>query len=58
MVAAIPSRQKSKLIAKLPEDEVEKREQELYRAALAVEQDEGPGAEMKDRDVTFGDGME
>jgi hypothetical protein len=58
MTATIPSRQRSKLIAKLLEDEVEKREQELYQAALAVEQDETLGAEMKDWDVSLGDGIE
>jgi len=58
MIATIPARQRSKLIAKLLEDEVEKREQELYQAALAVEQDEALGAEMKDWDVTSGDGIE
>ena len=58
MMATIPSRQRSKVIAKLLEDEVEKREQELYQAALAVEQDEELSAEMKDWDVTLGDGIE
>ena len=58
MMATVPPRQRSKLIARLLEDEVEKREQELYRAALAVEQDEELSAEMKDWDVTLGDGIE
>ena len=55
MMATIPPRQRSKLISKLLEDEVKKREQELYQAALAVEEDEELGAEMKDWDVTLGD---
>jgi hypothetical protein len=58
MTATIPSKQRSRLIAKLLEDEVKRREQELYLAALAVEQDEELGAEMKDWDVTLGDGIE
>jgi metal-responsive CopG/Arc/MetJ family transcriptional regulator len=58
MAATIPPRQRSRLIAKLLEDEVSKREQELYQAALAVEQDEDLGAEMKEWDVTVGDGIE
>jgi hypothetical protein len=58
MMATVPPRQRSKLIARLLEDEVKKREQELYRAALAVEQDEELSAEMKDWDVTLGDGIE
>ena len=58
MTATIPPRQRSRLIAKLLEDELRKREQELYQAAPAVEQDEELGAEMKDWDVTLGDGIE
>jgi hypothetical protein len=58
MTATIPPRQRSKLIARLLENEVMKREQELYRAALAVELDEELSAEMKDWDVTLGDGIE
>ncbi|MHC1729718.1 MAG: hypothetical protein AB9866_27560 [Syntrophobacteraceae bacterium] len=58
MTATIPPRQRSRLIAKLLEDELRKREQELYQAALAVEQDEELGAEMREWDVTLGDGIE
>jgi hypothetical protein len=58
MTATIPPRQRSKVIAKLLEDEVKKREQELYQAALAVEQDEELNAEMREWDVTLGDGIE
>jgi hypothetical protein len=58
MTATIPPRQRSRLIAKLLEDELRKREQELYQTALAVEQDEELGAEMKEWDVTLGDGIE
>jgi len=58
MMATIPPRQRSKLIAELLEDEVKKREQELYQAALAVEQDQELNAEMKDWDVTVSDGIE
>jgi len=57
MMATIPPRQRSKLIAHLLEGEVKKREQEHYQAALAVEQDEELSAEMKDWDVTLGDGI-
>ena len=58
MTATIPPRQRSRLITKLLEDEVKRRELELYQAALAVEQDEELGAEMKEWDVTLGDGIE
>ena len=58
MTAAIPPRQRSKVIARLLENEIKKRERELYKAALAVEQDEELNLEMKDWDVTVGDGIE
>lgn len=58
MMATIPSRQRSKVIAKLLEDEIGKREQELYQAALAAEQDDELNAEMNDWGVTVGDGIE
>ena len=58
MLATIPHRQRSKVIAKLLEDEIKKREQELYQAALAVERDEELNSEMKDWDETVGDGIE
>ena len=58
MMATIPQRQRSKVIAKLLEDEIKKREHELYQAALAVEQDVELNAEMKEWDVTVGDGIE
>lgn len=58
MMAAIPQRQRSKVIARLLEGEIKKREQELYLAALAVEQDEELKAEMEEWDVTIGDGIE
>ena len=58
MIATIPQRQRSKVIAKLLEDEIKKREQKLYQAALAVEQDEALNADMGDWDVTVGDGID
>jgi len=54
----IPPRQRSKLIAGLLEDEVKRREEELYKAALAVEQDELLNSEMAGWDVTVSDGIE
>ena len=58
MTATIPQRQRSKVIAKLLENEIKQRERDLYEAALAVEQDEELNAEMKGWDVTVGDGIE
>ena len=57
MRAAIPQRQRSKVIARLIEQEVERREQELYQCALAVEQDTALNEEMKEWDVTLQDGL-
>ncbi len=58
MLAAIPQRQRSKVIARLLEDEIRRREHELYQAALAVERDEELNSEMKEWDVTVDDGIE
>jgi metal-responsive CopG/Arc/MetJ family transcriptional regulator len=58
MKAVIPARQRSKVVAGLLEEEVRRREQELYECALAVEQDEQLRAEMAEWDVTVGDGIE
>ncbi|MGO8761593.1 MAG: hypothetical protein ACLP2P_09725 [Desulfobaccales bacterium] len=58
MQAVIPSRQRSKVVGDLLEEEVRRRERELYECALAVEQDEQLQAEMADWDVTVGDGIE
>jgi hypothetical protein len=58
MQAVIPTRQRSKIIAALLEDEIKRREHDLYECALAVEQDEQLGADMAEWDVTVGDGLE
>jgi hypothetical protein len=58
MQAVIPPRQRSKVVANLLEEEVRRRERELYECALAVEQDEQLHAEMADWDVTVADGIE
>jgi hypothetical protein len=58
MLAVIPKRRRSKIIAEILKREIEKREQELYITALAVERDERLNAEMADWDVTVGDGIE
>jgi metal-responsive CopG/Arc/MetJ family transcriptional regulator len=58
MQAVIPPRQRSKVVGDLLEEEVRRRERELYECALAVEQDERLHAEMTDWDVTVADGIE
>jgi metal-responsive CopG/Arc/MetJ family transcriptional regulator len=57
MKVAIPQRQRSKVIAHLIEEEVEKRERALYECALAVEQDSALNREMEEWDVTLEDGV-
>jgi hypothetical protein len=58
MQAVIPPRQRSKVVAGLLEEEIQRRERELYECALAVEQDQQLQSEMTDWDVTVGDGIE
>ncbi|ADE13517.1 conserved hypothetical protein [Nitrosococcus halophilus Nc 4] len=58
MRASIPSKQRSKVIACLLEQEIQKREQALYECALKVEADETLKEEMKDWEATQGDGIE
>jgi hypothetical protein len=57
MRAAIPDRQRSKVIVKLIETELKKREKALYDCAVAVEQDNLLNDEMDDWDVTLQDGL-
>ncbi len=58
MNAVFPKRRRSKIIAALLEDEVKKREDELYACACEVEADEALNKEMDDWEVTAGDGIE
>ena len=57
MRASIPPKQRSKVVAYLLE-EIKRREQALYQCALEVEADEALQEEMKDWEVTLGDGIE
>ncbi|CAM4489591.1 MAG: hypothetical protein LEGION0403_FIIPPAGN_02508 [Legionella sp.] len=57
MRAAIPQRQRSKVIARLIEQEVERREKELYQCALAIEQESDLNEEMNEWNVTLHDGL-
>ena len=58
MKALIPNRQRSKILAKLLEQEVNKREKALYECACDVESDDNLNNEMKDWETTVGDGIE
>ncbi len=56
--AAVPPRRRSQLIARLLEAELGRRDDELYRSALAVEKDKGLNAEMAEWDATIADGLD
>ena len=58
MKAVIPSRQRSKILSKLLEDEVKRRETDLYQCARDVENDKDLAAEMKEWDATIEDGID
>jgi hypothetical protein len=58
MRTIIPTRQRSKVLAKLLEEELKKRENELYKCACEVDADEALNTEMADWDTTVGDGIE
>ena len=58
MRAIIPTRQRSKTIVHLLEEEIKKREESLYQCAIAVENDAALNNEMKEWDVTLQDGLD
>lgn len=58
MRAAIPSRQRSKVMAHLLEEEIARREQKLYECALALEKDKALSQEMAEWDITLKDGID
>lgn len=57
MRAAIPSRKRSKAIAQVIEQEVERREQQLAQCAQEIEKDQRMLHEMKEWEVTLADGL-
>ncbi len=57
MKAAIPARQRSKVIVRLLEKEITKRERALYQCANDVENDDALNDEMQDWDPTISDGL-
>jgi metal-responsive CopG/Arc/MetJ family transcriptional regulator len=59
MRATIPTRQRSKVITRLLESEVEKREQALYECAVTVEKDTAIKNDVADEwDNTLKDGLQ
>ncbi|OGT25270.1 MAG: hypothetical protein A3I77_05480 [Gammaproteobacteria bacterium RIFCSPLOWO2_02_FULL_42_14] len=57
MKSTIPARQRSRLIARLLEAIIKRREKRLYEAALAVEKDVSLRHEMSQWDITTEDGL-
>jgi hypothetical protein len=58
MKRMIPAKHRSRIIAEMLEAEIAKREHSLYQCACQVEADRELNNEMKDWEVTVGDGME
>ena len=58
MKSVIPSRQRSKVLLQLLEDEVKRREAQLYQCARDVENDKALAAEMKEWDKTIANGID
>jgi metal-responsive CopG/Arc/MetJ family transcriptional regulator len=58
MRSIIPSGERSKIISAILEEEIKRREEALYAAALAVENDEELNSEMSDWEVTLNDGFD
>ncbi len=54
---SIPTGKRSAIIVRLIEKEVEAREDQLSKCALAVEQDQALHTEMEDWDITSADGL-
>ena len=58
MRAVIPPRKRSEIVKKLLEQEIERREKDLFECANAVENDEALNKDRVKWDVTVGDGIE
>ncbi|MGB9498184.1 MAG: hypothetical protein ACKVE4_00200 [Dissulfuribacterales bacterium] len=58
MKRMIPTRHRSRIIAKILEAEIAKREHALYQCACEVEADSNLNTEMDDWEATVGDGIE
>lgn len=53
----IPERKRSQVVSHLLENEIRKREQELFKIAKSVEKDSALNKEMKDWNTTLNDGL-
>ncbi len=56
--AIVPRGKRSKIIARLMEEEIKKHDEKLYNIALELTKNEKLNKEMEDWDVTIGDGIE
>lgn len=54
----VPSGERSKIIAKLIEEEIKRHDEKLYMIALELEKNDKLNEEMKEWDITTGDGIE
>ena len=58
MKAVLPSGQRSRVIARILEKEIDRRERELYECAMAVEADTALNEDLEGWETTTGDGVE
>jgi len=58
MRTVIPARKRSQVVNDLLEQEITRREEILFRCALAVEKDEALNQDVAAWDITAGDGIE
>lgn len=54
----IAAGERSALVSQLLEQELKRRDHELYKCAMEVEQDEGLRTEMADWEITLADGLQ
>lgn len=57
MKSVLPAGQRSRIITRILEDEIERRERELYECAVAVEADAALNKELEEWKTTTGDGV-
>lgn len=58
MKSVLPVGQRSKVIARILEDEIDRRERDLYECAKAVEADTALNEELADWETTVADGVD
>ena len=58
MKSVLPAGQRSKVITRILEEEIDRRERELYECAVAVEADTALNKELEEWETTTGDGID